>query len=104
MTILLEIPDDLVAALTPPGQELSRSALEALAVDGYRSGRLTETDVGKLLGIASRLEVQAFLKERGAFLPYALHVQAHERDVAHHAARLARVQHQKAPANDRRRR
>ena len=104
MTITLEIPDELVGALTSPGQELPRTALEALAIDGYRSGRLTETDVCHLLSFANRLEVHAFLKEHGAFLPYTLPAQAHEREAARQIARVARVQHHKEPAHDRRRR
>jgi hypothetical protein len=45
MTITIEIPDELAAALAPPGQDLRRTALEAIALDGYRSDRLTEADV-----------------------------------------------------------
>lgn len=104
MTITLEIPDELVSALTPPGQELSRAALEALAIDGYRSGRLTETDVCHLLSLADTLEGHAFLKEHGAFLPYTLPALAHEREAARRVAGVGRIQHHKEPAHDRRRR
>ena len=102
MTITLEIPDDLISALAPPGQEISRAALEAIAIEGYRSGRLTETDVCQLLGLGSRMEVHGFLRDRGAFLPFAL--QAHAHEVARQVTRVARIQRHKAPANDRRRR
>jgi cation transport regulator ChaB len=33
MRIWLDLPDDVVAQLTDHGQDLSRSALEALAID-----------------------------------------------------------------------
>ena len=102
MTITLEIPDDLIGALAPPGQEISRAALEALAVDGYRGGRLTETDVCQLLRFENRLEAHDFLSERGALLPFTLHAHAHE--VARQVTRVARIQRHKVPANDRRRR
>ena len=48
MTITLEIPDDLASALAAPGEDLSRTALEAIALDGYRSDRLSEADIARL--------------------------------------------------------
>jgi hypothetical protein len=41
MRIWLDLPDDVVAQLAEQGQDLSRSALEALAIDSYRMQRLT---------------------------------------------------------------
>ena len=37
MKVTLDIPDEIAAQLSA-GQELSRAALEALALDGYRRG------------------------------------------------------------------
>jgi chromosome segregation and condensation protein ScpB len=39
--ISLDIPDDLVQQLAEEGQDLSRAALEALAIDAYRMNRIT---------------------------------------------------------------
>ena len=39
--ISLDIPDDLVQQLAEKGQDLSRAALEALAIDAYRMNRIT---------------------------------------------------------------
>ena len=44
-------------------------ALEAIALEGYRSGALTRGQAGRLLGF-DFWEEEAFLKERHAVLPY----------------------------------
>ena len=101
MTITLEIPDELAAALTTSGQSLSRTALEALALEGYRDDRLTEADIRRLLGFETRMEVHAFLKEHGVFLHYTLQDLEHDRKAARDVARLAQTLRQEEPANDR---
>ena len=55
MKITVELPDD-VAQRANPGRE----ALEALAIEGYRSRRLTQFQVGQLLGL-SRIQAEDFL-------------------------------------------
>lgn len=55
----LEVPDDIAQALGSK-DELSRRALEALAVEGYRQEILTQLQVGKLLELA-RVETEDFL-------------------------------------------
>jgi hypothetical protein len=51
MQVTLEVPDDIALALASVG-DLSRHALEALAIDGYRRKTLTQAQVGRLLGLA----------------------------------------------------
>ncbi len=63
MQIMVSLPDDLAALLIPPGQEPSRAALEALAVEAYRDRRVTAYQLRTILGISSRYELDAFLKE-----------------------------------------
>lgn len=60
MKVTLQIPDEIAAQLKAYGQDISQAALEALALDGYRRGMLTQLQVGQLLGI-SRIEAQDFL-------------------------------------------
>ena len=67
MKITVELPDD-VAQRPDPGRE----ALEALAIEGYRSGALTHYQASQLLQL-SRLEFDALLKSR--------HVHDHAYDV-----------------------
>ena len=63
MEINVSIPDALATPLIPPGREPSRAALEALALEAYRVRRLTGDQLRTLLGIPSRDQLDAFLKE-----------------------------------------
>ena len=53
---------DAASVTAARGQELSRSALEALALESYRLGALTQVHVGRLLGL-SRIETEDFLAQ-----------------------------------------
>jgi predicted HTH domain antitoxin len=70
MRIWLDLPDDLVEQLTDKGQDLSRSALEALAIDAYRMERITSHQLCQLLEIPSRYELDGFLRHHGVALEY----------------------------------
>lgn len=59
--ITVELPDD-VARRPDPG----RAALEALAIEGYRSEALTHHEASQLLGL-SRFEFDGFLKSRNIY-------------------------------------
>jgi len=52
----------------PAGHDPARAGLEAIALKGCRRDRHTEYDVRELLGFETRMEVDGFLKEHGAFL------------------------------------
>jgi AraC-like DNA-binding protein len=76
MQVTLTIPDDLAAQLIAAGQDPSRAALEALAVEGYRTQRLSENEVRVMLGYETRMQVHALLKEHNVYLNYTMeHVQ-----------------------------
>jgi predicted HTH domain antitoxin len=78
MRIAVDIPDEFAALLLPEGRPSERVALEALVVDAYREHRITAHQAGELLGIASRYQLDGFLKERGVWLDYS--VEEFERD------------------------
>ncbi len=67
MQITLTIPDELAAGLTGASGDLSRAALEALAVEAYRQRRLSAFEVRRLLGHESRWETEDFLAAHGAW-------------------------------------
>jgi predicted HTH domain antitoxin len=71
MQVTLDLPDDISAALESQGRDLPRQALEALAIEGYRTGALTEAQVRRLLGFETRFEVHALLKEHRVPLRYS---------------------------------
>lgn len=58
MEITVKLPDDLADHKNP-----GREALEALVVEGYRSGAFSHHQASQLLGL-SRLAFEGFLKER----------------------------------------
>jgi predicted HTH domain antitoxin len=97
MTVMLELPDDLASAFTSSGPDLGRATLEALALEGYRTRRLTEADVRRILGFETRMEVHGFLKERGVALHYTVQDLEHDRQVA----RLAHNQRQEESIENR---
>lgn len=70
MQVTIDLPDDISAALEGHWPDLPRHALEALAVEGYRSGALTESQVRRLLGLATRFQVHSLLKEHSVPLRY----------------------------------
>lgn len=70
MQVHIELPDDISPALQQSWDDLPRRTLEALAIEGYRTGVLTESQVRRMLGYATRLEVHALLKQAGVYLHY----------------------------------
>lgn len=73
MDVQLQIPDDVARAIQGEQPDLSRAALEALALEGYRSERLSEAQVRRMLGFRTRMQVHAFLKAHHVYLNYSLH-------------------------------
>ena len=62
MQITLDIPDDMAGRLAAQGQDPARAALEALAIEGYRSGALSAYQMRRLLGFETGYELDGFLK------------------------------------------
>jgi len=60
MEITLHIPDDVAKRLSDAGGDVSRRALEALALEGYRDQTLTLYQISEMLGL-SRVETEDFL-------------------------------------------
>ena len=71
MDVAFSLPEDLARRLEEQWGDLSRGALESVAAQGYRDGSLTLGEVRTLLGHQTRMETEAFLKERGALLDYS---------------------------------
>ena len=60
MEITLHIPDEVAKRLSAAGEDLSRRAIEAIALEGYREQTLTLYQVSEMLGF-SRIETEDFL-------------------------------------------
>jgi len=72
MQITVNIPDELARQVASEGDDPARVALEAIALEGYRAGRLSESAVRRVLGFDSRMQVHAFLNQHGLYLHYDL--------------------------------
>ena len=70
MRVTIQLPDDISAALEEHWDDVPRRSLEAIAVEGYRSGALTESQVRRLLELDTRFQVHALLKEHHVPLQY----------------------------------
>ena len=62
MNLTVTLPDDIATRLAADGADLARRALEALAAEEYRAGRLTRPDLRQLLGFETGHEIDGFLK------------------------------------------
>jgi predicted HTH domain antitoxin len=71
MQVTIDLPEDISAALAGRWGNVSRRSLEVIAVEGYRSGALSETQVRRLLALETRFQVHALLKEHRVPLRYS---------------------------------
>ena len=72
MTVTVHIPDDSVSRLRAGGGDLARRLMEALAIDEYRQGHMSKSELRQLLGFATRPALDGFLKDHGVFEEYTL--------------------------------
>jgi hypothetical protein len=72
MDVTLHIPDEFAERIKASGGDLSRRALEALALDEYKLGHLTTGELRRLLGFGTRPALDGFLKAHGVSLDYTL--------------------------------
>jgi hypothetical protein len=72
MEVRIEVPEEFARRFASDAEGLARVALEALAAEGVRSGKLTAFQARNLLGIQSRYDMDGFLKARGVFLDLTL--------------------------------
>ena len=87
MDVAIELPEDIALHLAQNWGNLSQRTLEAVAIEAYRAGVLTEAQVQKMLGLPSRWEVDRVLKQAHASLDYT------EEDLAGDIEALRAVPH-----------
>ncbi|HLJ45607.1 MAG TPA: UPF0175 family protein [Bryobacteraceae bacterium] len=68
MDVTVHIPDDLAGPLKAAAGDLSRRALEGLALEEFKSGHLTKAQLRRLLGFETRYELDGFLKAHGILM------------------------------------
>ena len=72
MQIHLNVPEEIARTFGDDAQSVERAALEALALEGIRSGSLSRGQARRLLGFQTRYEVDGFLKAHGLVVQESL--------------------------------
>jgi len=67
MDVRLEVPEEFARRLASDSKGLARAALEALAAEGVRLGKLSVFQARTLLDIQSRYEMDGSLKAMACF-------------------------------------
>jgi len=79
MNLVVEIPDEV---FSQANEETSRKILEAVALEGYKSNKLTAAQVKRILGFKTRLEVYDFFAKNGvAWIDYSPEEAGRERNL-----------------------
>ena len=71
MLLSLELPDLIAHSLRLDGPSSSRRAMEMLALEGYREGRLSRGQVSEMLDLEFN-ETEQFLLQLGADQEYSI--------------------------------
>jgi hypothetical protein len=82
MQVHLDVPEDVARQFAAEPGGITRAALEALAIEGVRSGKLTVHQARLLLGISSRYQMDGFLKAHGVLLPITMEDVARDSEIA----------------------
>jgi hypothetical protein len=72
MQVHLDVPEDIARQFAAEPGGITRAALEALAIEGVRSRKLTVHQARQMLGISSRYAMDGFLKAHGVLLPITM--------------------------------
>jgi hypothetical protein len=80
MELTVQIPDDLARSMSASGADLSRRALEALALEEFNGGRLTKPELRRLLGFGTRYRLDGFLKSHDVYEDYTMEDFDRDRD------------------------
>jgi hypothetical protein len=72
MELTVQIPDDLARSMNASGGDLSRRALEALALEEFKSGHITKPQLRRLLGFGTRYQLDGFLKSHDVYEDYTM--------------------------------
>lgn len=70
MQVTVELPDQVARQWGETPDAVGRHVMEDAAIEGYRAGRLSQRQMGAMLGL-DYWQTEAFLKERGVPLNYS---------------------------------
>jgi Uncharacterised protein family (UPF0175) len=78
MEVTVQIPDIVGNRLGKYTDDIPRWLLEKAGLEAYRSREISGYELRLMLGIQSRLELDAFLKAQGVYLEYSDEDFAHD--------------------------
>ena len=84
MDVTISLPEDVADVFLANGESLEREVLEATALEGYREGKLSQAQVRRMLGFATDMQTDAFLKKHEVYLEYNLDDIKRETDFSLH--------------------
>jgi len=70
MQVTVEMPDQVARQWGETPNAVGRHVMEDAAIEGYRAGRISQRQVGAMLGL-DYWQTEAFLSERGVPLNYS---------------------------------
>lgn len=88
MEVTAHIPDTISAKLGNDREAIPQWLLEKAGLEAYKSREISGYELRLLLGLTSRLELDAFLKRHGVYLEYT------DEDFAHDAETSQQLQRQ----------
>ena len=80
MDLTVQIPDDLARSMSASGGDLTRRALEALALEEFKNGHITKPELRRLVGFGTRYRLDGFLKAHGVYEDYTMEDFERDRD------------------------
>jgi len=72
MDLTVQIPDDLARSMSASGGDLTRRALEALALEEFKNGHITKPELRRLLGFGTRYRLDGFIKAHDVYEDYTM--------------------------------
>ena len=70
MQVMVEMPDQVARHWGETPDAIGRHVMEDAAIEGYRAGRLTQRQVGQMLGL-DYWQTESFLSQRAVSLNYS---------------------------------
>lgn len=79
VALSIELPEDVESSLERQWGDLPRHTLESLAIEGYRARVLSRSQVRRMLGFETGVEVDQFMQRAG--IPFDYTVDDFEHDI-----------------------
>jgi hypothetical protein len=80
MELTVQIPDEPAIRMRASAGDLSRRALEAPALEEFKSRRISEPELRRLLGFGTRHRLDGFLKSHDVYEDYTMEDFEQDRD------------------------